>query len=68
MENQNRADRRKNRFGGGRATQHGGWPAVQPNPVFHAETPDEGSADEPGASKPDDTDDPAPAEKGSSED
>jgi len=34
MEKPNRAERRKNKFGGGRATEHGGWPTVHPNPVF----------------------------------
>jgi hypothetical protein len=34
MEKPNRAERRRNRFGGGRATEHGGWPTHQPNPVF----------------------------------
>lgn len=34
MDKPNRAERRKNRFGGGRATEHGGWPTVQSNPVF----------------------------------
>jgi hypothetical protein len=34
MEKQNRAERRRNKFGGGRATAHGGWPTVKPNPVF----------------------------------
>jgi hypothetical protein len=34
MEKPNRAERRKNRFGGGRATEHGGWPTHLPNPVF----------------------------------
>jgi hypothetical protein len=34
MEKQNRAERRRNKFGGGRATEHGGWPTHQPNPVF----------------------------------
>jgi hypothetical protein len=38
MEKQNRAERRKNKFGGGRASDHGGWPTHQPNPVFEAET------------------------------
>ena len=38
MEKPNRAERRKNRFGGGRASEHGGWPTVQPNPVFKEET------------------------------
>jgi hypothetical protein len=37
MEKPNRAERRKNKFGGGRATEHGGWPTHQPNPVFEAE-------------------------------
>ena len=45
MEKQNRAERRRNKFGGGRATEHGGWPEVQPNPVFSADEPD-GAADE----------------------
>jgi hypothetical protein len=39
MEKQNRADRRKNKFGGGRASEHGGWPTSQPNPVFGADMP-----------------------------
>ena len=41
MDKPNRAERRRNKFGGGRATEHGGWPTVQPNPVFEvdAETP-----------------------------
>jgi hypothetical protein len=34
MEKQNRAERRRNKFGGGRASEHGGWPTIQPNPVF----------------------------------
>jgi hypothetical protein len=37
MEKPNRADRRKSKFGGGRAAEHGGWPTHQPNPVFEAE-------------------------------
>ena len=37
MEKQNRAQRRKSRFGGGRATEHSGWPTSRPNPVFGAE-------------------------------
>ena len=45
MEKQNRAERRKSKFGGGRATEHGGWPSVQPNPVFEAEIADENLAD-----------------------
>ena len=42
MEKPNRAERRRNRFGGGRATEHGGWPTHQPNPVFTGD----GAADE----------------------
>jgi hypothetical protein len=34
MEKLNRAQRRQSKFGGGRATEHGGWPTHQPNPVF----------------------------------
>ena len=37
MDKPNRAERRKNKFGGGRATEHGGWPTIQPNPVFEAD-------------------------------
>lgn len=37
MEKPNRAERRKNKFGGGRSTEHGGWPTVRPNPVFAVE-------------------------------
>jgi len=44
MEKQNRAERRRNRFGGGRATEHGGWPTVQPNPVFTDDAPTEEAA------------------------
>lgn len=40
MDKPNRAERRKNKFGGGRATEHGGWPTVQPNPVFEADATD----------------------------
>ncbi|HEX2754640.1 MAG TPA: hypothetical protein VHM48_04215 [Candidatus Limnocylindrales bacterium] len=38
MEKQNRAERRKGKFGRGRATEHGGWPTVRPNPVFTGDT------------------------------
>jgi hypothetical protein len=64
MEKPNRADRRKNKFGGGRATDHGGWPTVQPNPVFQVETPAP-PTDEPAVAKPDGADEPAPNQKGS---
>ena len=37
MEKQNRAERRRSKFGGGRATEHGGWPMHLPNPVFGAD-------------------------------
>jgi hypothetical protein len=37
MEKPNRAERRKSKFGGGRSSEHGGWPEVAPNPVFHAD-------------------------------
>ena len=39
MEKPNRAERRKSKFGGGRATERGGWPTVQPNPVLGAVAP-----------------------------
>jgi hypothetical protein len=45
MEKQNRSERRRNKFGGGRATEHGGWPTVQPNPVFTGDTPAEADGD-----------------------
>jgi hypothetical protein len=38
VEKQNRAERRRSKFGGGRATEHGGWPTSQPNPVLRADT------------------------------
>ena len=41
MEKPNRAERRKNKFGGGRATEQGGWPTHLPNPVFTGEAPTE---------------------------
>jgi hypothetical protein len=48
MEKQNRAERRKNKFGGGRAAEQGGWPTVQPNPVFGgADAPEEAPAGAP---------------------
>jgi len=51
MEKPNRAERRRNKFGGGRATEHGGWPTVRPNPVFEVENADADAAgaDPPGA-------------------
>jgi hypothetical protein len=48
MEKPNRAERRKNRFGGGRATEHGGWPTHQPNPVFTGDA----ATEEPPTAKP----------------
>ena len=56
MEKPNRAERRKSRFGGGRATEHGGWPTFQPNPALTGDAP---AADAPPA-KP--TADAAPAD------
>jgi hypothetical protein len=48
MEKQNRAERRKTKFGGGRAGGQGGWPTSEPNPVFGAgEAPDEATAGRP---------------------
>jgi hypothetical protein len=44
MEKPNRAERRRNKFGGGRATDHGGWPTVQPNPVFSGDASDDAAA------------------------
>jgi hypothetical protein len=41
MEKPNRAERRKSKFGGGRATEQGGWPTHLPNPVFGGEPPAE---------------------------
>lgn len=43
MEKPNRAERRRNKFGGGRATEHGGWPTHQPNPVFTGDAPADAS-------------------------
>ena len=45
MEKPNRAERRRNKFGGGRSTEHGGWPTVQPNPVFAEEPEGETAAE-----------------------
>ena len=50
MEKPNRADRRKNKFGGGRATELGGWPTSQPNPVFHVD-PEPARAETPTATE-----------------
>jgi hypothetical protein len=56
MEKQNRAERRKNKFGGGRANERGGWPTSRPNPVFGADeaadTNDEKAAEPPAPAKP----------------
>jgi hypothetical protein len=49
MDKPNRAERRKNKFGGGRATEHGGWPTTEPNPVF-------GAGEGPGEAETSDTD------------
>ena len=45
MEKPNRAERRKSKFGGGRATEHGGWPTHLPNPVFSGDAPAEDEPD-----------------------
>ena len=45
MEKQNRAERRRNKFGGGRATEHGGWPTHLPNPVFGADASPDAAPD-----------------------
>jgi hypothetical protein len=45
MEKQNRAERRRNKFGGGRATEHGGWPTHLPNPAFGADLTDASAAE-----------------------
>jgi hypothetical protein len=44
MEKQNRAERRKSKFGGGRASEHGGWPTSLPNPALRTETAEGGVA------------------------
>jgi hypothetical protein len=53
MDKPNRAERRRNKFGGVRATEHGGWPTFEPNPVLRAgESPEataETAADDPKA-------------------
>ena len=42
MDKLNRAERRRNKFGGGRSTDKSGWPTSEPNPVFTGpEAPDE---------------------------
>jgi hypothetical protein len=63
MEKLNREQRRQAKFGGGRASEQGGWPTSEPNPVFGAEdasddksafeadTPDEAAAGEPAQGK-----------------
>ncbi len=48
MEKPNRAERRKNKFGGGRSSEQGGWPTTEPNPIFGAgEAPGEAMAGRP---------------------
>jgi hypothetical protein len=34
MVKKNREERRHEKFGRGRASEHGGWPTIRPNPVF----------------------------------
>jgi hypothetical protein len=34
MARKNREERRHERFGGGRASEQGGWPTSRPNPIF----------------------------------
>jgi hypothetical protein len=34
MAEKNREQRRREKFGGGRASEAGGWPSKRPNPVF----------------------------------
>lgn len=47
MEKQNRAQRRKSKFGQGRATELGGWPTTRPNPVFGTDPTDDAVAGRP---------------------
>jgi hypothetical protein len=49
MAKKNREQRRHEKFGGGRASEAGGWPTSQPNPVFGGS----GDADEAIAGTPD---------------
>jgi hypothetical protein len=55
MVKKNREERRHETFGRGRASEHGGWPTIRPNPVFT------GGDDATAASDGDATDDPPPA-------
>jgi hypothetical protein len=41
MDKPNRAERRKSKFGGGRASDHGGWPTSEPNPALGGEAADQ---------------------------
>jgi hypothetical protein len=45
MEKLNREQRRQAKFGGGRASEQGGWPTSEPNPVFAADEAVEAEAD-----------------------
>jgi hypothetical protein len=46
MVKKNREERRHEKFGGGRASEHGGWPSSRPNPVFQTDAnPEEATPD-----------------------
>lgn len=52
MDKPNRDQRRRNKFGGGRASEHGGWPTVRPNPVFAGDDASAEAGAEPAAKLP----------------
>ena len=60
MPEQNRQERRRQQFGGGRATEHGGWPTTQPNPALVGESDATPAADDAPASKKRPAPDPKP--------
>ena len=53
MATSNRAERRKSKFGGGRATEQGGWPVSHPNPALEPDAKPPTGSDEAVAGMPD---------------
>jgi hypothetical protein len=63
MPEPNRQERRREKYGGGRATDHGGWPTTQPNPIFGDESDVEPEAVAPANAAAAEGDKPPPSSK-----
>jgi len=68
MPEQNRQERRRKKFGGGRATEHGGWPTSKPNPALVSEPDNAPAGDKAAAKRPAKPPKPAADEPGAATD